>query len=187
MKNEYTITKRLIRSWEKGWYFNSAVNTVVLILYCSLVAFCLVLPHPFTYLIRHEAVYERFYPVIFAIFHSIALLTAHLTYVIPRTMYSNPGDPNHQNNHYKTCSKNYCAKKWQRVIELTENEIIVDDKYAVLKFEYSTIKRVKEKRNMVIIFLKSGFEIRLYKNAFATGSWEECKKLLSRKSSINIK
>ena len=187
MKNEYTITKRLTKSWEREWWFNSVGNTASLIFLCSFVAFLFALPYPVTYLIEHEAVYEMVYHIIFAIFHSLALLMAYLTFYSPSAMYANPNLPYYHFNSYKINSKNYCVRKWKRSIELTESEITVYDHTSVLKFEYSTIKRVKVRRKLVTIFLKSGLELRLYKKAFVTGSWDECKKLLSRKTSVKIK
>ncbi len=187
MKNEYTITKRLIRSWENGWWFNSAGKTALFICLCCEAILLILLPCQLDYYIGHKAAYETITLVYYVVCHTWVLLCFLYVPVAPRIVYANPNDPNHQHNHYKTCSKNYCVRKWKRSIELTESEITVYDHTSVLKFEYSTIKRVKEKRKVVIIFLKSGLELRLYKKAFVTGSWEECKKLLSRKSSINIK
>lgn len=181
MKNEYRITKRLMRSWAKGWWFNSTANTVSLIFFCFYAILFFILPQLFIHYSGCKETLEELYFKIFSTCHTFALL---VILCIPLLSLMNSSQYNKQ---YKTCSKNYCAKKWQRVIEFTEDEIIVDDQYSVSKFEYSTIKRVKEKRKMVIIFLKSGFEIRLYKNAFAEGSWEECKKMISRKSLVNVK
>ena len=182
MKNEYRITKRLMKSWAKGGWFNSTANTVLLLFayLCAILLF--ILPQLFIHYYGYKATLEELYFKLFALYHTVALLLILYIPFISRVnaiLYS---------KQYKINSKNYCVKKWRRIIELTEDEIIVnDDDNSVLKFEYSTIKRVKEKRKVVIIFLKSGFEIRLYKNAFVKGSWEECKKLLSRKSSIKIK
>lgn len=187
MTNEYTITKRLMKSWVKGWWFNSIGRTALLIILCCEAIILIMMPFQIDYYLGYKVAYETFVFMYYVICHTFVLSVCLFIPVAPRIEYANPYNSNHQHNHYKTCSKNYCVKKWKRSIELTENEIIVDDEYSVLKFEYSAVKRVKERRKVVIIFLKSGFEIRLYKNAFVTGSWEECKKLLSSKSSINIK
>ncbi len=187
MKNEYMITKRMMKSWINGWWFNSTANTALLLFACFFGVVFFIFPSLFVHYFGYYATLKPLYIALFAICYTGALFMLSFIPHTPRLAYANPYSPNHQHNYYKTCSKNYCAKRWQRVIKLTENEIIVDDKYAVLKFEYSTIKRVKEKRNMVIIFLKSGFEIRLYKNAFVNGSWEACKKIISRKSSVKIR
>ena len=191
MKNEYTVTKRLIRSWENGWWFNSAANTALLIFTCISAILFFIFPQIFSYYFGYyatsNATLKSLYTALWYICHVGTLFLLLYTPSASRIMYSNPYSPNHQYNYYKTCSKNYCVKKWQRAIELTEDEIIVTDHNSVLRFEYSTIKRVKERRKSVIIFLKSGFEIRMYKNAFVEGSWEECKKLISRKSLVNVK
>ena len=179
MKNEYKITKRLMKSWAKGWYFNGAINIFTLFVECFCVALYIFFPYMMIHLMGHKAVLEPLYTVIFVICHAGALLLLSLIYVTPRSVYT---------TQYRIYSKDYCVKKWQRIVEFTDDEIIVnDDDNSVLKFEYSTIKRVKEKRKMVIVFLKSGFEIRLYKKAFVEGSWEECKRLISRKAGVNVK
>ena len=187
MKNEYTITKRLMKSWEKGWWFNSATNTTFLIFSCFFGALFFVLPQMFIHYLGYYASLKSLYTALWVICHVGTLfLILYIPYV-PRINYANPSSSNHQHNHYKTCSINYCTKRWKRSIELTENEITVYDHNSVLKFEYSAIKRIKERRRLAIIFLKSGFEIRLYKKAFVEGSWGECKSLISRKTSVKVK
>lgn len=181
MKNEYMITKRLMKSWINGWWFNSTANTALLLFECFFGVVFFIFPSLYIHYFGYYETLENLYTALWCICHAGTLFCILYIPLVPRA-YAR------QNNiKYKTYSKNYCVRKWKRSIELTESEITVYDHTSVLKFEYSTIKRVKEKRKVVIIFLKSGFEIRLYKNAFVTGSWEECKKLLSRKSSINIK
>ena len=137
MRNEYTITKKLMKSWAKGWYFNSIWNTAFLIFVCIGGVFFFIFPQIFSYYFGSYAT------KIWYICHSGALFL--LLYIpLISSIYANQ-----YNKQYKINSKNYCVKKWKRSVELMEDEIIVDDEYSVLRFEYSAVKRVKERRRVV--------------------------------------
>ena len=47
--------------------------------------------------------------------------------------------------------------------------------------KYENIKKIKVKNNVVMIFLNNNLAIRLYKDAFVEGSWDECKKMIDSK------
>ena len=44
------------------------------------------------------------------------------------------------------------------------------------------VKKIKEKGNVVMIFLNHNQALRLYKDSFISGSWQECKVLIDEKS-----
>lgn len=79
---------------------------------------------------------------------------------------------------YNIFSKTYGVSEWIRTTEFTDNEIIVTDHNSINKFRYANVNKIKEKNNLVIIFLDSNLVIRIYKNAFVEGSWDECAKML---------
>ena len=186
MRNEYTVTKRLMKSWAKGWYFNYSIDKILLMLIfvCCYTPFILFTPYLFIHLFRFLSgvnVFEPAYPItilLFGPYHTMALLFIILILFVPRIAYV---------SQYITCCKNYSVESWQRSIELTDDEIVVTDYKSIFKYQYHTIRRVKERGNIVHIFLKSGTEIIIHKDAFVIGSWEECKSLISRKSSVKIK
>ena len=76
----------------------------------------------------------------------------------------------------------YFDDAWDRCMD--ENEAGVDkrEKYRIRiynprKEEFHL--EIKEKNNGVIIFLNHNTAIRLYKDAFVEGSWEECKEKIN--------
>ncbi len=181
MKNEYTITKKLMKSWAKGWYFNSADNMFTLLFTCFWMAVAIIFPYLFVhlaYFMRVSKILAPWFPVFFGAFHIEALLFVLLMVFIPRMRYALK---------YNILRKNYSVESWQRSIELTDGEIIVKDHRSIFKYQYRTIRRVKVRGNVVHIFLKSGTEIIIHKDAFVSGSWDECKKLISQKSRVKIK
>ena len=178
MKNEYTVTRKLMKSWAKGWYFNSAINTAFLILLCFLTAFLFYLSYLFMYLAKNNADFEMLYRVVFYVLHAVFLLYIWLIFFLPYGRCLK--------RYYFRCMS-YSVKSWQRSIELTDGEIIVKDHRSIFKYQYRTIIRVKVRGNVVHIFLKSGAEIIMHKDAFVSGSWDECKKLISQKSYVKIK
>ncbi len=178
MKNRYTITKKLMKSWAKGWWFNSADNMFVLLYACFWLAFALYVPYlfiQFFHFVSFEGLDSQY---LFYLYHPFALLYLLLIPFIPRIRCILK---------YNILRKNYSVKEWQRVTEFTEDEIIVTDYKSIFKYQYRTIRRVKERGNVVHIFLKSGTEIIIHKDAFVKGSWEKCKSLISRKSLVKIK
>ena len=181
MKNEYTITKKLMKSWAKGWWFNSADNMFTLLYICCVQAFAIFIPYLYVYLFHflgYKTIPDLVYSIIFNAFHIEALLFLLLTPFIPRVRCVIK---------YTLLCKNYSVKEWQRVTEFTDDEIIVTDHESIFKYQYRTIRRVKERENVVHIFLKSGTEIIIHKDAFVSGSWDECKKLISQKSYVKMK
>ena len=78
-------------------------------------------------------------------------------------------------------SKIYGVTEWIRSVDFGDDEITVTDHNSVYKYRYTDIKRIKEKNESVIIFFKFNLVIKLYKDAFVTGSWEECKRMIAKK------
>ena len=83
---------------------------------------------------------------------------------------------------YKLYSTTYGVTEWMRTTEFLDDEIVLTDHTSVTKFKYSNIQRIKEKGNVVMIFMNHNMALRLYKEAFVEGSWEECKRILFEKS-----
>ena len=164
MRNEYTITKDLMKSWAKEYYKNGGSYTVRLIL-LVLVAVCEVMC----------AVYFMRFPIyqifsLFAIF--IFLFALYCIFLQPKVLYL---------KRYKMDSKIYGATEWIRSVDFGDDEITVTDHNSVYKYRYTDIKRIKERDDRVIIFFKFNLAIKLYKDAFVTGSWEECKRMIAEK------
>ena len=76
----------------------------------------------------------------------------------------------------------YGVSEWTRTTEFTDSEIsVTDHTSASTKIRYENLKKVKEYGNEVILFFKDNMAIRIYKDAFTEGSWEECRSLLQSK------
>mgnify|MGYP003315268821 CR=1 FL=1 len=80
---------------------------------------------------------------------------------------------------YKLFSTLYGVSEWIRTTEFLDDEIILTDHTSVSKLKYSNIEKIKEKNNVVMIFMNNNMALRLYKDAFVEGSWEECKKKIN--------
>ena len=181
MKNEYTVTKKLMKSWAKGGWFDSTDHIFRLLLICGVMAFAIYAPYlyfQFWHFLGYNKIPDWMYYLAFYGFHTEALVSLSLIPLAPRIWCV---------NEYNIIRKNYSVESWQRSIELTEDEIIVTDHKSLFKYQYRTIIRVKERGNVVHIFLKSGTEIIIQKDAFVSGSWDDCKKLISQKSRVKIK
>lgn len=80
---------------------------------------------------------------------------------------------------YKLYSNTYGVTEWIRTTVFLDDEIVLTDHTSVSKLKYSNIKKIKEKNNTVMIFMNNNIALRLYKNAFVEGSWEECKEKIN--------
>ena len=80
---------------------------------------------------------------------------------------------------YKMYSTTYGVTEWIRTTDFLDDEIVLTDHTSVSKLKYSNIKKIKEKNNTVIIFMNNNMALKLYKNAFIEGSWEECKEKIN--------
>ena len=165
MKNEYKITKDLIKSWAKEYHLHGTANIFLFILW-SVVGVI------------------GFFGLIFSIamsldwkiiyLYALMLILAIFKLFIQRFIV--------WSKRYKLYSTTYGVTEWMRTTEFLDDEIVLTDHTSVTKFKYSNIQRIKEKGNVVMIFMNNNMALRLYKDAFVEGSWEECKRILFEKS-----
>ena len=165
MKNEYKITKDLIKSWAKEYHLHGTANIFLFIFWCvvGVIGF-FGLIFSITMSLDRKAIYLYALTLIIAIFK----LFIHRFIVWSKR--------------YKLYSTTYGVTEWMRTTEFLDDEIVLTDHTSVTKFKYSNIQRIKEKDNVVIIFMNNNMALRLYKDAFVEGSWEECKRILFEKS-----
>lgn len=83
---------------------------------------------------------------------------------------------------YKLFVKTYGVTEWIRSTEFLEDEIILTDHTTTMQYRYDQIAKIKEKNNIVMLFFKNNTAIRLYKDAFVEGSWQECRALIRAKT-----
>ena len=164
MKNEYTVNKELMISWARQRNFGSGADMGLFVLWvitavCGVagtVKFCIssgkITDLVISLWLVGIAVYKLFFSKYFV-----------------------------WNKRFDQLSKSYGMSKWQRSTEFLDNEVKLSENSSSVSFKYSQIKKLKEKGNLVILFLDNGLAVRIYKDAFVDGSWEECKKLLVEK------
>ena len=169
IKNEYKITRDLIKRWSREDRFGTTFGIAMLSLYVftgliGIAMVCLLLAF------GGDAIdwYLGFFLVLFPIFR--------LTYV-PYSAWT---------NRYKMMAKMYGVSEWLRSAEFADDEIILSDHTSVTKIKYENIKAFKEKGNEVKIMLNDRLLIILYKDAFVSGSWDECRALIEEKTKITL-
>ncbi len=158
MKNEYKITKELMMSWAKEYHLFGAANIILFVLWCivGLIGLGMLI-----LLISIGGEWVHWYLSILFLALSVFKLVFSRFFAV--------------SNRYKLLSKTYGVSEWTRTTEFADDEIIITDHTSVTRFKYDNIKKIKDKNNVVMIFFNNNLAIRLYKDAFVEGSWEECK------------
>ena len=160
MKNQYKIDKKEMLSWAKELHLYGASNIILFSLWALVgvigITMLIILA------INGGEFLKWYLAVIFVILSVFKLFFSRFVVLSRR---------------YKMFSQTYGVDAWLRTTEFTDDEIILTDHNSVSKFRYESIKKVKEKGNLVIIYMNNNLALRLYKDAFIEGaSWEECKK-----------
>lgn len=166
MKNEYKITKDLIRSWAREYHLHGAANIVLFVFWC--VAGVIGILGTIFSIARHAdwtVVYLNALIVVIAVFK--LFVQRFLAW----------------SKRYKVFSTTYGVTEWMRTIEFLDDEVILTDHTSVSKFKYANIQTIKEKNNAVLILMNHNMALRLYKDAFVEGSWEACKQMILEKKS----
>ncbi len=162
MKNQYKITKELMKTWAKEYHLHGAANVIFFIIWCVLGVIGI------SGLIFSIALHIGWLAIyIYAILTIIAVFEL---FVARFVVWS---------KRYKLYSTTYGVSEWIRTTEFLDDEIILTDHTSVCKLKYSNIEKIKEKNNVVMIFMNNNMALRLYKDAFVEGSWEECKKKIN--------
>ena len=164
MKNEYKITKDLIKSWAKEYHLHGTANIFLFFLWC-VVGIVGISGMIFSIVLHTDWMVVYLY--------ALMLIIAVFKLFIQRFIV--------WSKRYKLYSATYGVTEWMRTTEFLDDEIVLTDHTSVTKFKYSNIQRIKEKGNVVMIFMNNNMALRLYKDAFVDGSWESCKKLILEK------
>ena len=167
MKNEYKITKDLIKSWAKEYHLHGAANIFLFILWCvaGVVGLSGLI---FTVQLQSDWIVVYLYSLLFAIAVFKLFIQRFIVW----------------SKRYKLFCTTYGVTEWMRTTEFLDDEIVLTDHTSISKFRYSNIQTIKEKNNVVMIFMNNNMALRLYKDAFVEGSWQECKeRILEKKNS----
>ena len=82
---------------------------------------------------------------------------------------------------YKMQAKAY-GENWTRTIEFQEDCILITDGSATFRHPYSFVTKIKEKGNKIWFYCENKAALRLYKDKFVDGTWEECRKLMEERN-----
>lgn len=167
MKNEYKITKDLMKSWAKEYHLYGKANKILFVGWCVLGVIGI------AGLILSIALQSNWVNIYFyAIFTFIAFFKLFISRFV---VWS---------KRYKIYSTTYGVSEWIRTTEFLDDEIVLTDHTSVSKIKYKNIQKIKEKTNVVMIFMNDNMALRLYKDAFVEGSWAECKEFLLSKTNL---
>ena len=166
MKNEYKITKALMKEWAREYHLDDARNIFLFILWCFMGIFGIA---GFFLCIQLDIA-----PLITFLYAFIFLVSIYKLLFSRFVIWA---------RRYKLYAKTYGVTEWIRTTEFTDTAIITTDHTSTNKFLYTNVKRIKEVGNLVIITMNNYINLRIYKDAFVEGSWPECKKLILEKKS----
>ncbi len=167
MKNEYKVTKDLIKSWAKEYHLHGAANIVLFILWCVVgVVGLMGLIFGIVMAFNWKAIY---------LYALILVLAVYKLFIHRFVVWS---------KRYKLYSTTYGVTEWMRTTEFLDDEIVLTDHTSVSKFQYRVIQKIKEKDNVVLIIMNHNMALRLYKDAFVEGSWEACKERILEKKKL---
>lgn len=166
MKNEYKITKAMMKSWAKEFRLWDT-KTIIISAIWGLLGVWIVY-HIVSFL--YWGVNWRFV----CYFILLLIIVVYRLFFFRTITYL---------RNYKTLTKAFEVSEWIRTIEFLEDEILLTDHTSTMKFKYSQITKIKEKSNAVLLCLNIKKGLILYKESFVDGSWEECKELLALKMS----
>lgn len=164
MKNEYKITKELMMSWAREYFFRGPIDIILFVLWIIVGAFGVGSLVVLAIIGGHWL--ECYISILFILLSVFKLFISRFIVM---------------SNRYKMHARTYGVSEWIRTIEFTEDEIIFTDHTTIIRFPYD-IKKVVEKNNSVVVFFNNNSTIRFYKDSFVEGTWEECKKFISNKT-----
>lgn len=154
MKNQYVVTPELYKSWclESMFRGRRLAFSIFWIVMLIFCSVCAILSKHILFVI-----YALFcaYQVIFRIF-----LVAKIN--------------------YKNLVKTYGQVNWTRTIEFFEGKIYLEEGNIKMDLLYSNIVKTIEKDDNMAIYFNNKTLIRVYKNAFVDGSFEQCKELVKK-------
>ena len=161
MKNEYAINKQEMMSWAKEVYFVGVASIVQLVLW---IAVGLSGVGVLAFAAAVGASWIFWYVGVMLIFLAVFRL------VISRYIFFA--------KRYNLLSSIYGRTEWTRSVEFLADEIVLTDHTAVSRVSYDGISAIRERGRVVMIFFRNNAAIRIYKDAFTEGSWDECRAML---------
>ena len=153
--NEYVVTAKRFREWSKlasGKPVNIAFRAIWILLAVAMIVYAVV--YRYIYLL-HVVL------ILFCIYNAFF-----------RWMVQSAGA-------YRKLSKIH-GKDWKRQIFFGDTIRVVDERQTV-DLVYHDIKDIKETSNLVQFVFRNNLKLRVYKDCFTVGTWEECAKYIAQK------
>ena len=164
MKNEYNVNKEEIISWSKGYRIRSAFGITLICLYVILFSTGVAL---FTLLALGGGDPLQWGVAVIATALPIyKLFFAQYVFACSK---------------YRVLSNTYGVAEWIRTVELTDEDIAVLDHTSVMRLKYCNLKKIIDGDRIVILLFANNITVRLYKDKFIEGTWQECKAMLESK------
>ena len=165
MKNEYKVTKKLMQSWAKEYHLHGKRNVVLFILWC-IVGVVGLFGTVFAIAVHSDRMNIYLYVIctLLAVYRLVFSRFAAIA------------------NRYKMLSRTYGVEEWIRTTEFLDDDIVLTDHTSVFKLKYTQISKIKETDKCILIFFKDYASIRLYKDAFVEGSWQDCLRKIAAKN-----
>ena len=164
MKNEYIVTKKLMLSWAREYHLRGAANVILFALWClvgvlgvALLGMLLVKGGPWT---------QWYLSILFVVLTVYKLVFSRFVVLA---------------NRYKVLSRTYGVAEWIRSVEFGEDAMHLTDHNSQTTLQYANLQAIREKGNVVLLLMNHNMGVRLYKDAFVQGSWEECRAFLAGK------
>lgn len=164
MKNEYFVNKKVIISWSMGYRFRSAIGIVLICLYSALLLISVVL---FAMLVLFGGDSLQW-----AVASASALLSIYKLFFSQYVFACSK---------YRILADTYGVAEWIRSVELTDEDITMVDHTSLTKLRYDNLKKIIDGDKIVILIFNNNITLRLYKDKFTAGTWQECKELLEGK------
>lgn len=159
MKNEYKVTKKLVQSWAKEYHLSGGASIFLFVLWCIFGIIGLA----GTILFALQDVNWK----LITLYALMFLLAVYKLFFARFEIWS---------RRYKQMVKTYGVEEWLRTIVFEDGEICLTEHTSTIRYQYSQIVKIKENGNSILLFLNNKTAIRLYKDAFTEGSWDDCKK-----------
>lgn len=164
MKNEYKVTRDLMRSWAREYHLHGAASISLFVFWCAAGIIGI-------WGVVLSIVYHSDWTVTYL--YALAVVLAVFKLFFSRFFVLS--------RRYKLFSTTYGVTEWLRTTEFLNDEIVLTDHTSISKLKYGNIQKIKEKGNVVMLFMNNNMALRLYKDAFVEGSWQECKKIVLQK------
>ena len=87
---------------------------------------------------------------------------------------------------YKKLAELSGGDNWMRTIDFTDDGIITTNGSIIIKNTYDEITALRETGNKIVLDTNKTAVIRLYKDSFTLGSYEEFKSLIKEKTGLSL-